>query len=299
MLTALFAAVLVLALPPFRAKHHDLFERSHRFLGWTMLVLFWVQTLLGISDEAAATTPPSSYASALLSAPGFWLLVAATLSIASSWFWLRKVPVVSEVLSNHAIRLHFAYTVPVNGTATRLSFRPLLEWHSFATVPAPTPERGFPAGYSLVVSNAGDWTRACIQKAPTHIWVRGLPACGVMRIATLFSRVVIVATGSGIGPLLGHIRAPSCATACLWSTKNPVKTYGRDVVDLVRRQIPGAVIWDTTAQGRPDMVKLSYNMARSFGAEAVIIIANRKITTKVVYGLETRGVHAYGAIWDS
>lgn len=299
MLTALFAAVLALALPPFRAKHHDFFERSHRFLGWTMLVLFWVQTLLGISDAAAATTPSSSYASALLSAPGFWILVAATLSIASSWFWLRKVPVVSEVLSKHAIRLHFAYTVPVNGTATRLSFRPLLEWHSFATVPAPTPERGFPAGYSLVVSNAGDWTRACIQKAPTHIWVRGLPACGVMRIATLFSRVVIVATGSGIGPLLGHIRAPSCATACLWSTKDPVKTYGRDMVDLVRRQIPGAVIWDTTAQGRPDMVKLSYNMARSFGAEAVIIIANRKITTKVVYGLETRGVHAYGAIWDS
>jgi len=295
MLTTLFAAVLALALPPFRAKHHDFFERSHRFLGWTMLVLFWVQTMLGISDEAAG----SSYAATLVSTPGFWILLGATASIASSWFWLRKVPVTSEVLSNHAIRLHFAYTVPVNGTSTRLSFRPLLEWHSFATIPAPEPARGFPAGYSLVVSNAGDWTRSCIQRAPSHVWVRGIPVCGVMRIATLFSRLVIVATGSGIGPLLGHIQQPSCATACLWSTKDPVKTYGRDVVDMVKRQIPGAVIWDTTAQGRPDMVKLSYNMARSFRAEAVIIIANRKITTKVVYGLETRGVHAYGAIWDS
>ncbi|KAK4031740.1 hypothetical protein C8A01DRAFT_41812 [Parachaetomium inaequale] len=299
-LTAFFVAVLALALPPFRAKHHDFFERSHRFLGWTMLALFWVQTLLGVSDAAAAaTSPSSSYGSALLTTPGFWLLVAATLSIASPWFWLRKVPVVSEVLSPHAVRLHFAYTVPVNGTATRLSFRPLIEWHAFATIPAPQPSRGYPAGYSLVVSNAGDWTRACIQRAPRHVWVRGLPACGVMRIATLFNRVVIVATGSGIGPLLGHIQAPTCATMCLWSTKDPVRTYGRELVDTVRRQIPGAVIWDTTAQGRPDMVKLSYNMARGFGAEAVIIIANRKITTKVVYGLETRGVHAYGAIWDS
>lgn len=295
MLTALFATMIGFALPQFRSTHHDFFERWHRFLGWTMLALFWVQTLLGISDGAVLR----SYGATLTTTPPFWLLLAATLSIASSWFWLRKVPVVSEVLSSHAIRLHFAYTVPVNGTFTRLSFRPLIEWHSFATVPAPEPDRGFPAGYSLVVSNAGDWTRGCIQKAPRHIWVRGLPTCGVMRIATLFSRVVIVATGSGIGPLMGHIRDPTCATACLWSTKDPVKTFGKDLVELVKKQIPGAVIWDTSAQGRPDMVKLSYNMAKSFRAEAVIIIANRKITSKVCYGLETRGVHAFGAIWDS
>ncbi|KAH6853273.1 AMP-binding enzyme [Chaetomium sp. MPI-CAGE-AT-0009] len=297
-LTALFASVIGFALPQFRSTHHDFFERYHRFVGWTMLGLFWVQTFLGLADAVTAGASPT-YASALVSAPSFWILVVATLSIASSWFWLRQVPVDAEVLSDHAVRLHFDYTVPVNGTFTRLSFRPLLEWHSFATVPAPEPVGGRPAGYSLVVSNAGDWTRACIRKGPQRVWVRGLPACGVMRIATLFNRVVIVATGSGIGPLLGHIQQPSCATACLWSTKDPIKTYGRELVDAVRRQIPDAVIWDTSAQGRPDMVKLSYNLARSFRAEAVIIIANRKITTKVVYGLETRGVHAYGAIWDS
>lgn len=44
---------------------------------------------------------------------------------------------------------------------------------------------------------------------------------------------------------------------------------------------------------------MSFNTAKSFGAEAVVIIANEKITRKVVYGLETRGVAAYGAIWDS
>ncbi|KAK3299882.1 AMP-binding enzyme [Chaetomium fimeti] len=297
-LTALFASVIGFALPQFRSTHHDFFERYHRFVGWTMLALFWVQTFLGLADEVTRGASPT-YASALVSAPPFWILSAATLSIASSWLWLRRVPVEAEVLSDHAVRLHFDYTVPVNGTFTRLSFRPLLEWHSFATVPAPEPAGGRAAGYSLVVSNAGDWTRACIRKGPQRVWVRGVPACGVMRIATLFNRVVVVATGSGIGPLLGHIQLPSCATACLWSTKDPVKTYGKELVDTVRRQIPGAVIWDTSAQGRPDMVKLSYNLARSFQAEAVIIIANRKITTKVVYGLETRGVHAYGAIWDS
>lgn len=298
-LTVLFASMLAFALPQFRSPHHDFFERYHRFVGWTMLALFWTQTFLGLADEVTNSPLSPTYASVLVTAPPFWILLVATLSIASSWFWLRQVPVDAEVLSNHAVRLHFDYTVPVNGTFTRLSFRPLIEWHSFATVPAPTPARGRPAGYSLVVSNAGDWTKACIQKGPHKVWVRGVPTCGVMRIATLFNRVVVVATGSGIGPLLGHLQQPSCATACLWSTKDPVKTYGKELVDAVKSKIPGAVIWDTSAQGRPDMVKLSYNLARSFGAEAVIIIANRKITTKVVYGLETRGVHAYGAIWDS
>jgi hypothetical protein len=310
MLTALFASMLVFALPPIRTKHHDFFERWHRFIGWTMLGLFWVQTFIGVNDKAVEIF--SSFGLVLTQTPAFWLLATATLSIASSWFWLRKVPVISEVLSNHAIRLHFSYTIPVNGSFTRLSFRPLLEWHSFATVPAPEPHgrcpdvgdgdvaQQFPAGYSLVVSNAGDWTRHCIENPPREIWVRGIPTCGVMRIATLFSRVLVVATGSGIGPLLGHIQRPTCATACLWSTRDPVKTFGHELVDQVKKQMGSdMVIWDTTTQGRPDMVRLAFNMATEFGAEAVIIIANRKITTKVVYGLETRGVNAYGAIWDS
>lgn len=34
-------------------------------------------------------------------------------------------------------------------------------------------------------------------------------------------------------------------------------------------------------------------------AEAAIVIANEKITKKIVYGLRTRGIPAYGAIGDS
>jgi ribosomal protein L14E/L6E/L27E len=33
--------------------------------------------------------------------------------------------------------------------------------------------------------------------------------------------------------------------------------------------------------------------------EAVVVISNQRVTRKVVYGLETRGVPAYGAIFDS
>ena len=38
---------------------------------------------------------------------------------------------------------------------------------------------------------------------------------------------------------------------------------------------------------------------KEFDAEAVIVISNKKLTWQVVYGLESRGIPAYGAIWDS
>ncbi|KAK8002405.1 splicing factor [Apiospora arundinis] len=296
LLVGLFFFMFVFAYPTMRKRYHDLFERVHRFVGWTMLGLFWVEVVLSTNDTKPAG---QSLGAACLRVPALWLLVLATCCIASSWVFLRKVPVDAEVLSNHAVRLHFDYTVPVNGSFTRISRRPLVEWHSFATIPAPKPVDGRSKGYSLVVSNAGDWTKSAIMNPPTHLWVRGVPTCGVMRIATLFRRVVVIATGSGIGPLLGHIQDVSCPTQLIWSTPNPEATFGKPLLDTIREKIPDAVIHDTKILGRPDLVRMGYNLVRSFGAEAVIIIANEKITKKVVYGLETRGVPAYGAIWDS
>ena len=59
------------------------------------------------------------------------------------------------------------------------------------------------------------------------------------------------------------------------------------------------VILDTRKYGKPDMVKLTYRLVREFNAEAVCIISNQKLTRKVVYGMVSRGIPAFGAIWDS
>ena len=120
-----------------------------------------------------------------------------------------------------------------------------------------------------------------------------------MRIATLFNSVVLVGTGSGIGPLLGHVQNPACRFRLVWSTPTPATTFGQDVVDAVYNADAGAIIYDTRLLGRPDLVKLTWHAVHEFSAEAVIVIANEKVTQKIVYGMEARGVPAFGAIWDS
>jgi hypothetical protein len=56
---------------------------------------------------------------------------------------------------------------------------------------------------------------------------------------------------------------------------------------------------DTKLKGRPDMVAITYKLVLDSQAEAVFIISNPKLTRRVVYGMESRGIAAYGAIFDS
>ncbi|KAG9232223.1 hypothetical protein BJ875DRAFT_497659 [Amylocarpus encephaloides] len=320
MLDCLLLAICALAHPTFRAKSHDHFELTHRFAGWTSLALFWVQTILSANDARIASHQTLSYV--LLRTPGVWLLTVATFSVALPWLKLRKVPVTSEVLSSHAVRLHFNYTTPIVGTAVRISDRPLLEWHAFATISKPA----FPSlstsnefsrndgkGFSLLVSNAGDWTKHQIETAPRSLYIRGVPACGVLRIAPLFKSIVLVATGSGIGPCLPVIyrsaltfltrNSPNAPRhiplRIFWSTPNPLATFGQEIQDAIYAADPKAVIHDTRTMGRPDMVRVSWRLLIESGAEAVCVIANKKLTQRVVYGVESRGRCAYGAIFDS
>ena len=178
------------------------------------------------------------------------------MSIILPWVRLRKVPVRAEVLSNHAVRLYFDYgtsantsliyglilsllsVTPVPGTFTRISESPLFEWHGFATVPEPGKK-----GYSLVVSRAGDWTSRQIESPPTHLWVRGIPTCGVLRIVPLFRRLVFVATGSGIGPCAPCILEKRVPIRLLWTSPNIRKTFGDKLVDSILEASPGAVVY--------------------------------------------------------
>ncbi|KAK0504211.1 hypothetical protein EDD18DRAFT_491110 [Armillaria luteobubalina] len=283
--------IVLFAYPTLRIKRHDAFERIHRFLGWTATALVWAQVVLLTNDYKG----DMSLGSALVHSAAFWLMVILSLSLILPWTKLRKVPVRSEVLSNHAVQLFVDYGPhPVPGSFQRFSTDPLNEWHSFATIATPGQ-----SGFSIIISQAGDWTTEMITNPPKEIYVRGVPTCGALRIVPLFKRVLFVATGSGIAPFTPHIMSGKVNHKLFWMAPNTRATFGDPLVDMILENSPGAVVYDTRKHGRPNIVKLTNRFVDEFKPECVCVISNQKITENVVYGLRSRGILAFGAIFDS
>lgn len=288
----LLITICLLAMPKFRTKHHDVFEASHRFGTWAVLALAWANTLV----LAHLQTPKRSFGEALITSPLFWMLIVSTSLAVWPWLLLRRVPVTVEAPSTHAAVVHLDHGfVPTVGTTRGISRNPLFGWHPFACVPAPAGK----TGYRMVISRAGGWTSNFIDNPPTHVWVRGIPTVGVANAKKLFNRVLYVATGSGVGPLLGHLLTDTQGSRLVWVTKDPRSTYGDALVDEIETSQPEATIWNTTANGRADVFDLTVEAFDRSGADAVIIVANKGVTDRLVEEFTRRGVPAFGPIWDS
>ncbi|OOQ89421.1 integral membrane protein TmpA [Penicillium brasilianum] len=295
----LLLAIIIVAHPTFRMKQHDYFELTHRFSGWLIVSLF-VALLLVFAHEISQAQG-QNLGLFLVKLPAFWFLVLTVAAIVQPWLMLRKVPVRAEVLSTHAVRLHFDHAVTTFGKGTQLAKHPLRDWHGFATFPDPSPAgtRGTPS-FSCLVSKAGDWTSDTIKNPPTHFWKRGVLLYGFAYSMRVFKKVIVVTTGSGIGPclsFLGDDNRPELRV--LWQTRAPLKTYGQEVIDLVHRMDNHPMIMDTDQTGRVDMVPIVQRLVTEFDAEAVCVISNPGLTRRIVYALEARGVPAFGPIFDS
>lgn len=292
----MFMFILTSAHPRFRVLYHDYFEAGHRYSGWVALITFWIHN--GLVARVSAREANIDTGLYLAKSPNFWFFCVSTSCTLLSWSRLRRRDVYPEFLSDHAIRLHFKYKAMQPFYGLKVSSQPFLEWHAFATIPD-VDENGKINGFSVVVSNAGDWTKGTITNPPTKLWVRGYPLHGLLFTSRLFKRIVVVATGSGIGPCLSLLYADCTPRRVLWSTPNPEITYGPKIMNAVLKADPDAIVWNTKTLGRPDMVALTYQLVSESNAEAVFIISNPKLTRKVVYGMQTRGIAAYGAIFDS
>lgn len=296
-LLVLLFIIIGFAHPSVRNKMHDNFEMTHRFAGWVIVAIYWTQIVLLVRYQSMTSPVHTSFGKLLVNTPSFWCLCIITGQIFYPWIRLRRRTVYVEKLSNHAARLHFTHTNVDRCIGIRLSTNPLFESHSFATIPAARPDKGF----SCVISHAGDWTRGIIREpgARTQIWTKGAPTYGVLRSALIFKRTVLVATGSGIGPLLSLLNDnQNVDCRVLWSTKDPLATYGEGIVNAVLAADPKAVILDTKT-GRPDIVQQTYELYKQSGAEAIFLISNPIVTRKVIYAMETRGVPAFAPIFDS
>lgn len=291
----LLVSIVFVAHPTIRAKFHDWFERVHRFNGWLAIASFWPLIITFAAQQ------PGSIGQFLIHQPTFWILILITAAVIHPWSLLRKVKVVPEKLSDHAIRLHFNFTTTKFGQGFSISRHPLHDWHSFASFPDrfDQPESKF----SMLISRAGDFTGDLIDNPPEMIWKRSIPAYGFGKCFGLFNRIVVVTTGSGIGPCLSFIADDNRPQMrVLWQTRDPQRTYGDRAINLVRQMDPDPVILKSTrgpGGERLDMLPEILRLHHEFEAEAVCVISNPRNTKRLVFELERRGIIAMGPIFDS
>ena len=300
-LLAILIAIAVLALPQVRDRHHNLFENAHRLGGWSCILIFWPILVLLVRSETNSSAG-STLAHALAKTPAFWLLAIISIHVIYPWVLLRKVPVVRvEHLSNRAVRIYFSPKEsirPLHGVS--ISDAPLHEWHSFAAISDTGGTDGGAA--SCIVSKAGDWTAKTVAHPAQFYYMRGCHMTGTLYMAKVFKRVVVMATGSGVGPcleLFGH--APKTKIRFLWFASSPRGTFGENIISRVLEQDPQAVIWDTQVKGqaRPDVVAMAHTLYTAMEAEAVFFISNKKLTRKVVRELKVLGIPVYAPVFDS
>lgn len=252
---AIFICLLVLIAmshPTLRGRYHDHWENTHRYIGWLLTAIIWAQVLLLCSAS------PHSFGSAVVRSPLFRLVLGVTVLLIYPWAMMRKRTYIANQLSSHALRLEFSHKLSRTGHNIRIASAPLSDWHGFATIPRADGSKGF----SVIISNAGDWTRNIITSASVPgeertIYQRGRLFLGIIEIPMLFSPLVIAATGSGIAPCMAFIQThPYWPVRIVWSARFPETTYGPGIIETVLKADKDAIIIDTKETGRPDLVGL-------------------------------------------
>jgi hypothetical protein len=284
----------IFALPFLRHKYHNCFERVHRYAGWFIIMLSYASGPL--TGRALGRLHPDLTKSRWFQSPALWLLITTTILIAYPWLRVRRRSVECIQLSPHALLLKVRGLSGRGGSAIRVSHSFLGQYHAFAIIPDAEDRTCF----SLIMSNAGDWTSNLISHPPSKLYFRDCYALGVMSVAQIFQPVVVLATGSGIGPCLGmFVSLPNHQFRVIWSTRSPVKTYSAQIVQKVCDADPNAIIRDTDVSGRCDLAALAEATYHEVGAEAMIVISNRQVTAELHKILTAKGLHYFAPIFDS
>lgn len=291
----LLLAICALSHSYMRNRYHDLWEYNHRWVGYLTFSLIWVQEILivistGIREQAVGNR--------LSTAPSFWAIVFITLCLLHPWIYLHRHKITAVRYSASSIQVTFSTKKPIPSViGIRLALTPFGSAHGFATIPKPHQANGF----DVLITGLGDWTKNFVNNPPSHIWSRGYPTHGVLRMALLFKPIVLVATGSGIGPVLSflNVHTPQHPVRLVWITPRARRDYSPEVLEAIFHADPLATVVDTKIDGRPDIVALAWAIKQARGGEAFGFIGRQETTTEFVAAMEARGVPCLGAIFDS
>ncbi|KAH1056037.1 hypothetical protein J1N35_034102 [Gossypium stocksii] len=291
---SLLCLTCLAAFPLVRHLHHNVFERIHRFAGWTALALLWAFIVLSISYDPVTKSYSKELGSRLVQRQEFWFTIAITILIITPWLTVRRVPVNISAPSSHASIIKFEGGIK-SGILGRISPSPLSEWHAFGIISDGKTE------HMMLAGAVGDFTKSLVSNPPSHLWVRTVHFAGLPYLVNMYDRVLVVATGSGICVFLSFLLQPCSADVCvLWVAKGIAQNFGKEIKEMMSGHPKEKVIvHDTAVLGRPNVSQMSVDTAKRWGAEVVIATSNPEGSRDVVNACKAAGIPAFGPIWDS
>ena len=280
-----------------RHRLHNRFELIHRYGGWSALAILVTLVL----RQFATSLPPGAGLADVVDAPigrllPVLLLLTLVALVVHPWLGVKRLSCEVLGVTDDVVVLALPGERSL-GEYVRVS-RDGKEWHAFAV--ASTGGEG-PGRFSLVIRRAGDWTEqlgrdAASDGRPTHLFVRRMRGCGFMYHARIYERVLFVATGAGIGPVLPYlVDQSSIEYECLWIGRNHRDTIGDELVSRIMAS--GRVTLLDSASGRPDIGRCVGEIAEQF--DAVFIVSNAYVRDEVASVCEQLGVPWYGPTFDS
>ncbi|MBA0662473.1 hypothetical protein Goklo_006583 [Gossypium klotzschianum] len=291
---SLLCLTCLAAFPLVRHLHHNVFERIHRFAGWTALALLWAFIVLTISYDPVTKSYSKELGSRLVQRQEFWFTIAITILIITPWLTVRRVPVNISAPSSHASIIKFEGGIE-SGILGSISPSPLSEWHAFGIISDGKTE------HMMLAGAVGDFTKSLVSNPPTHLWVRTVHFAGLPYLVNMYNRVLVVATGSGICVFLSFLLQPCSADVCvLWVAKGIAQNFGKEIKEMMNGHPKEKVIvHDTAVLGRPNVSQMSVDTAKRWRAEVVIVTSNPEGSRDVVNACKAAGIPAFGPIWDS
>ncbi|KAL6615577.1 hypothetical protein ACP70R_037847 [Stipagrostis hirtigluma subsp. patula] len=292
----LLALSSMAAFPLVRHLHHNVFERTHRFAGWSALALLWAFVVLSTGYDPATASYANLTGAALVKRQELWLAAAITFFTFLPWLTVRRVPVTVTAPSTHASIITFQGGVKA-GLLGRISRSPLSEWHAFGIISDGVDT------HAMLAGAVGDFTRGLVSDPPSHLWVRGVHFAGLPYLLEMYRSATMVATGSGICVFLSFLMQSGPAELSLvWVAKGIEANYGEEIKAAVsgsERLRGRVVVHDTAVMGRPNVAAMAVDAARRWGAEAVVVTSNPEGSRDVVSACKKAGIPAFGPIWDS
>src|SRR3954454_18034503 len=284
----------VLAIPSVRGKHHNVFEYSHRLLGWSALLTLWAFVLVIVNSRTTGSAGGQPLLYFASTSPEFWLTLVITGLIVAPWLTVRKVRVHCQVPSPTVVEIAFPGGSRA-GSFGRISRHALSDWHSFALVSAGRHA----ASHTMLISRAGDFTNELVNTPPSTLYVRRVRYPGLPYCVSMYRRSIIIASGAGMAPYVSMLSdLPDGRHRLIWIGRSFRECFGDEFCNKIFRW-PDLLLVDTASSGRPNLVSLAVDNYRSCGADALLIGSTPKETSQILSGCHALGIPAFGPSWDS